>query len=626
MALNLKETGDNVVQDQKVDWSEALEALGAGAFIVDKGHNILHVSPLFAKMMGRPPEELIGKKCYALVHGTNRPPERCPSKKTTDTKLPLTLEMEAPNLGRGQFKFTIAPVLDSRGDVKWTSHTIQKMSDNGTSPNKINRLQPQSDEIIKHSPVGILKLDKNLKVTYENPRVKKILGVWKHMDSEWMGNDIRMIPEVSDAGLSETFDTLSAGREIHGEMPIISAEDRELLLHYAGTPLFENGRFSGALIALDDRGGWKTAKKKLTSGQVFFDRVFASAPDAIITVDLNDDITSFSPGAEKLFGYPSQEMIGRSILDLYPKRTKRARNGWRETLLDKGGVERIRTKHVRSDGKTISVSLSLSLLKDGDSEPVGIVGISHDITKEVKVERELKKALKELKELDQMKDEFLQNVTHEFRTPITAMLTTNRLIKDSVSDEKLGKLLELNERSTWRLNRLVGAILDYAKVEKGTMELKTTAVDLAFEVGDAVSNLKSLSEEQGIRITVQVPHNLPEVMGDPEAVQIILGNLLNNAVKFNRPGGVVDISTCEKGGFVEVAVADTGIGIPKGERKRIFESFYQVDGTTTRRYDGTGLGLVLTKKLVELQGGSIAVESEVGKGSSFIFTLPTIEL
>ncbi|HDH28131.1 MAG TPA: HAMP domain-containing histidine kinase, partial [Euryarchaeota archaeon] len=140
------------------------------------------------------------------------------------------------------------------------------------------------------------------------------------------------------------------------------------------------------------------------------------------------------------------------------------------------------------------------------------------------------------------------------------------------------------------------------------------------------SNLKSLSEEQGIRITVQVPHNLPEVMGDPEAVQIILGNLLNNAVKFNRPGGVVDISTCEKGGFVEVVVADTGIGIPKGERKRIFESFYQVDGTTTRRYDGTGLGLVLTKKLVELQGGSIAVESEVGKGSSFIFTLPTIEL
>ncbi|HDH28772.1 MAG TPA: HAMP domain-containing histidine kinase [Euryarchaeota archaeon] len=272
--------------------------------------------------------------------------------------------------------------------------------------------------------------------------------------------------------------------------------------------------------------------------------------------------------------------------------------------------------------KKVAESEREEIIKDLEQSKSAVLNMLSDLDKS---HRNLESAYKNLKETELVKDEFLQNVTHELRTPITAMLTTIRLLKDELKDDKLSKLLELNERSTWRLNRIVGSILDFASIERGSMKLRVQIINVEAEINEAVNNIRGMAKDRGITLSSKLPEKDIPVIGDSDAIQMILGNLLNNAIKFNESGGSVTITARQKDGFVEVSISDTGIGIPVAEAEKIFDTFYQIDGKTTRSYPGTGIGLSITKRLVEMQGGTISLKSGVGKGSIFSFTIPIFE-
>ena len=272
--------------------------------------------------------------------------------------------------------------------------------------------------------------------------------------------------------------------------------------------------------------------------------------------------------------------------------------------------------------KKVAESEREEIIKDLEKSNSAVLNMLSDLDKS---HRNLESAYKNLKETELVKDEFLQNVTHELRTPITAMLTTIRLLKDELKDDKLSKLLELNERSTWRLNRIVGSILDFASIERGSMKLRVQIINVEAEINEAVNNIRGMAKDRGITLSSKLPEKDIPVIGDSDAIQMILGNLLNNAIKFNENGGSVTITARHKDGFVEVSISDTGIGIPVAEAEKIFDTFYQIDGKTTRSYPGTGIGLSITKRLVEMQGGTISLKSGVGKGSIFSFTIPIFE-
>ena len=272
--------------------------------------------------------------------------------------------------------------------------------------------------------------------------------------------------------------------------------------------------------------------------------------------------------------------------------------------------------------KKVAESEREEIIKDLEQSKSAVLNMLSDLDKS---HRNLESAYKNLKETELVKYEFLQNVTHELRTPITAMLTTIRLLKDELKDDKLSKLLELNERSTWRLNRIVGSILDFASIERGSMKLRVQIINVEAEINEAVNNIRGMAKDRGITLSSKLPEKDIPVIGDSDAIQMILGNLLNNAIKFNESGGSVTITARQKDGFVEVSISDTGIGIPVAEAEKIFDTFYQIDGKTTRSYPGTGIGLSITKRLVEMQGGTISLKSGVGKGSIFSFTIPIFE-
>ena len=233
----------------------------------------------------------------------------------------------------------------------------------------------------------------------------------------------------------------------------------------------------------------------------------------------------------------------------------------------------------------------------------------------------------ELERASRLKSEFLANMSHELRTPLHAVNGFSELLLEQSSGPLVPKQQRYVENilaNGKHLLQLINDILDLSKIEAGRMDLRLEEFSLQQTIENAVSVIEPLAQKKGLAIEVSIESGLDPVRLDRGKTKQILYNLMSNAVKFTDAGRIT-ISAARggrAGGWVEVVVADTGIGIRADDQKRIFREFEQVDGTHSRKYEGTGLGLSLTRRLVELQGGSIRLESEFGRGSRFIVRLP----
>jgi len=248
----------------------------------------------------------------------------------------------------------------------------------------------------------------------------------------------------------------------------------------------------------------------------------------------------------------------------------------------------------------------------------------------------LEKANQELRKIDAMKSEFVSVASHELRTPLAAIKNSVQLMlsgKTGEINENQTKFLSMAERNINRLTNILNDLLNLSKIESGKIELKFEDIELKGLIELTASSLRPQADGKSIQIEVEVPEQLPAVYGDPEKIEQILTNIIGNSIKFTAEGGKILItakllSPEKEGGprhTVAVYVKDTGIGIPPEHLEPIFEKFHQVEGSLHRSVSGTGLGLAITKGLVEAHQGKIWVESEVGKGSTFTFTLPISE-
>lgn len=234
----------------------------------------------------------------------------------------------------------------------------------------------------------------------------------------------------------------------------------------------------------------------------------------------------------------------------------------------------------------------------------------------------LEEAKERAEEASRMKSEFLANMSHELRTPLNGIIGFSELIRDEAADDETRENADIIEKSSRHLLELVNSILDIAKIEAGAMTLSPQAVKVAALASEAAAVHLSAAQAKGVALVCRVAEACPEtIQADPLRLRQVLHNLLSNAVKFTSEGEVaLDVSP--EGGNLVFRVSDTGAGIPENMLHAIFEKFRQVDSFLTRSHSGTGLGLTLARHLVELMGGSIGVESTVGKGTVFHFTLP----
>jgi signal transduction histidine kinase len=239
--------------------------------------------------------------------------------------------------------------------------------------------------------------------------------------------------------------------------------------------------------------------------------------------------------------------------------------------------------------------------------------------------REIEDKSRQIEAANRHKSEFLANMSHELRTPLNAIIGFSEVLGERLFGELNDKQAEYTEdilSSGRHLLSLINEILDLSKVEAGRMELELAAFDLPLAIDNARTFVRERATRHGITVDVKLDERLGEFVGDERKIKQVLLNLLSNAVKFTPEGGRIGIDARQSNGCVEISVIDTGIGIAPDDQAKVFEEFRQVGADYAHKVEGTGLGLTLAKKVVELHGGKIWVESEVGKGSKFTFTLP----
>jgi diguanylate cyclase (GGDEF)-like protein/PAS domain S-box-containing protein len=403
---------------------------------------------------------------------------------------------------------------------------------------------------------------------------------------------------------------------------------------------------------------------ELDETTAYFKSVLDDSQDMIATTDNDGKIVEFSRGGERILGYSREEIIGKKASDFYRDRSER--ESVLETLRSKGAVYNHETQLERKDGKTVDISLTISRLTDKTGKVVGTVGVSKDITEEkrlrnelrgkndelrylnLKLEdkvlertRELEKINRELTKANQIKARFISNMSHELRTPLNSILG----FSDILLENTFGELNERQRRHVSNINasgkhllQLISNILDLAKIEAGKIELFPEEFRIPDAIDEVVMVMNSLATKKSITISSGIHPEVAVFTADKVKFKQILYNLLSNAIKFSPEGGVVEVGAktvfnragalpwaLEGQSLLKVSVKDRGIGIREEDHERIFEEFEQADPSMSRNYQGTGLGLALTKRLVDLHGGRISVESTYGQGSDFVFYLPAAE-
>lgn len=355
--------------------------------------------------------------------------------------------------------------------------------------------------------------------------------------------------------------------------------------------------------------------------------IIENAADGIIVMSNKGVVQNFSPAAEEIFGYSSAEVEGQNIKMLMPEPVRGNHDGYLEHYLEHRKKSVIGNKRevvgLRKNGECFMMDLAVNELYIGSEHLY--TGIVRDITDRKHVEEELRQAKEEAESATQAKSDFLANMSHEIRTPMNAIIGMSYLALQTELDRKQRGYVHKVNRSAESLLGIINDILDFSKIEAGKMDMEK--IDFRLEdVFDNLANLVGLrAEEKSLEVMFDIPADIPmALIGDPLRLGQVLINLGNNAIKFTAQGEVVfkvaihELS--EKSVKLHFSIRDSGIGMTQEQQAKLFQSFSQADASTTRKFGGTGLGLIISKNLIEMMQGDIWVDSEEGVGSTFHFT------
>jgi len=386
------------------------------------------------------------------------------------------------------------------------------------------------------------------------------------------------------------------------------------------------------------------AKESLRESEEKYRTIFENSIMGIFRTTPDGRYLSINPAGARMYGYESEKEMKELVTDMahqiyvYPEDRKRLK----ELLEMNNIVEGFETEHYTKDGQKIWASMNVRAVRDITGTILYYETTSQNITKRKRAEEELNKYRLHLEELirertnelmqakeraesaDRLKSAFLASMSHELRTPLNSIIGfTGILLQGLTGDlnDEQKKQLNIVRNSAHHLLSLINDVLDISKIEAGQLQVEHEPFDLSSSIRKVEETIRPLAETKGLNFDIMIDPHVGIITGDARRFEEVILNLLSNAIKFTEQGRVTVTVTSDSDRVI-IRVADTGIGIRTEDIDKIFKPFQQVDSGLTRKYEGTGLGLTICKKLVRLMGGDIMVESEYGKGSVFTITLP----
>ena len=452
--------------------------------------------------------------------------------------------------------------------------------------------------LISQNADGILVVNSDGKIQFLNPAAQEL---FQRDAEELVGEVFDWFPVLSDGVAEPNIISINGGQVI--------AEVRVVETEWEGE--------TANLASLRDITARVQAEEEILTEKRRTEAIIEHMADGLIMIDKDVNLLSINPAGRRMLGIGSLDVIGTRIDQQGSPSSLRAlirkTGSLKTTSIDHDGTGI--TQHVINLDPPLSHTLEVfsSWVKDSNNQLLGKVLVLHDITRE--------------RELVQAKDNFISTVSHELRTPVFSIQGFLELIlNDKVPDPKKRKrFLELSYEQCKHLRFLLDELLDISRIESGKLIIQKEEISIAGVINRVVEYLQTRAIEKGLDLHANVPPNLPLIEGDGERLEQVISNLVDNAIKFTPEGGKITIIGNVDEKDLLVQVIDTGIGIPADEVSELFQMFYQVDSSSSREIGGTGLGLYISKQLIEMHGGQIWVESVPGRGSNFSFTIPLSE-
>jgi PAS domain S-box-containing protein len=490
--------------------------------------------------------------------------------------------------------------------------------------------------IIDFLPDATFVIDNDDKVIAWNKAIEEMTGVQKQ-DIIGKGDHIYATPfygikrnlfldliDIDNEELNTHYsNVVRNGNSLHAEIfaPALN-EGKGAYISVLVAPLFNsNGERMGSIESIRDITDRKKAEKEL----VLLEKAIYTSGEAIFLTDREGIFTFVNPSFTALYGFSSEEIVGKvtpriiksGVLDrsVYD-------NFW-VTLL-KGDEVRGELINKNKDGTLIHIDESITPIFDEEKNIIGFLGIQRDISERKQAEQELITAKEKAEESDRLKTAFLNNISHEIRTPFNGILGFLSIIQDeSITKNEKDVYFKFINQSADRLMNTINDLVEISQVQAGQIKLKVQQTNIINLTEELFELFEKKVEKNGLEFFIynNIPQDVVYINTDSTKLKTILSNLIGNAIKFTKKGSIV-LNINLTGDFFEFCVKDSGTGIAKSKQPFIFERFNQVDKSVTRQSEGLGLGLSITKSYVEVLGGNIWLESDEGKGSSFYFTIP----
>lgn len=609
-------------QKQIAMFANAFRNISECVIIGDTQDNIIFVNEAFTKTYGYTQDEIIGKNVSIIR--SNKNPFHIVQQILPDT-IRGGWKGELINVKKSGEEFIISlstsPILDEKGNLIALTGIVEDITERKQTLQRLAESEERFRSLVNNLIESVIILDWNGKILFANQSAARLVdldspekgvgrSVTEFLHPSNIDKAIRLISFERETGETkrDTFQIVTAKKQIRWVESMSSRiryQNQEVLLT--------------TLRDITDRIKTENMLNLLTNA-------LQTAANGVIITDRSGKIIWLNEAIEKLSGYKEVDLLGMntSIFKSGLMPDEFYQNMW--NTIESGKVWNGELINKRKNGTFYEEEMTISPVYDSSNEIKYFIAIKQDITERKNHEREIREAKVKAEELNKLKSTFLANMSHELRTPLVGILGFAELLRDNIDNKELSEMASRIHNSGKRLLDTLNSILDLSRIEANRIEMKPDFINVCRVVRESLMQFEAIAKSRNLYLKNEFDEEEIISFVDEKILYQILNNLINNAIKYTLKGGVtvkVNKQISEGKPRVFIKVQDTGIGIPKDSLTRIFEEFRQVSEGLDRKFEGTGLGLTLTKKFVEILGGTISVESQVDKGSTFTVSFPS---